>query len=180
MGLREPGRTWREPCPCRYSNPQATSSSAARPRDDGSSWTGGCSTWNQAFLPAWQRYRRALQQRNAALKTRNGSAAWTWDESLVADGMIVDECRRSFMALLEPVTTSIGDRLLGADIELDYQSGWAEGSALREALASSRDRDLQLGTSTVGPHRADIRIACGRDGPGTRYPAARRSWWRRR
>ena len=113
----------------------------------------------QTFLPAWQRYRRALQQRNAALKTRNGPAAWTWDESLIADGLIVDECRRSFMELLEPVTTGIGDRLLAADVTLGYQSGWAADSNLREALVSSRDRDLQLGTSTVGPHRADFRIA---------------------
>jgi len=111
-----------------------------------------------AFLPAWQRYRRALQQRNAALKTRSGPAAWVWDESLVADGTLVDACRRRFLDRLLTRVALVGERLLGADIELGYLSGWAEGNALAEALIASRDRDLQMATSTVGPHRSDIQI----------------------
>lgn len=111
------------------------------------------------FLPAWQRYRRALQQRNAALKSRSGSAAWVWDEALVADGTLVDACRRRFLDLLLPRVGLVGERLLGADIGLGYLSGWAEGTDLAEALAASRDRDLQMATSNVGPHRADIRIS---------------------
>ncbi len=111
------------------------------------------------FLPAWQRYRRALQQRNAALKTRSGSAAWVWDETLTADGTLVDGCRRRFLDLLLPRVGLVGERLLGADIELGYLSGWAEGTDLAEALLASRDRDLQMATSNVGPHRSDIRIS---------------------
>ena len=111
-----------------------------------------------AFLPAWQRYRRSVQQRNAALKARNPAAAWHWDESLIADGLVVDECRRRLMTLLQPAVQRVGERLLGAEVALSYLPGWAEGSALGEALVGSRDRDLQLGTSTVGPHRADFRI----------------------
>ncbi|MBL8200972.1 MAG: DNA replication/repair protein RecF [Chromatiales bacterium] len=109
------------------------------------------------FLPAWQRYRRALQQRNAALKTRSPSA-WVWDETLVAEGTLVDACRRRFLDALAQRVAVVGERLLGAQIDLAYQAGWAEGTALAEALAASRDRDLQLATSHVGPHRADIRI----------------------
>jgi DNA replication and repair protein RecF len=111
----------------------------------------------QGFLPAWQRYRRALQQRNAALKARSG-APWAWDDTLVAEGELVDACRRRFMAQLEPRARAAGERLLGADIELSYQSGWAEGLDLAAAVAGSRERDLQVGTSHVGPHRSDIRI----------------------
>lgn len=111
------------------------------------------------FLPAWQRYRRALQQRNAALKTRNGSGAWVWDETLALDGTLVDACRRRFLALMSPRVTLVGERLLGADIELGYLSGWAEGTDLAAALVASRDRDLQMATSNVGPHRSDIRIS---------------------
>lgn len=111
------------------------------------------------FLPAWQRYRRALQQRNAALKTRSGPAAWVWDETLVADGTLVDACRRRFLDLLQPRAGLVGDRLLGADVELSYHSGWAEGTDLAGALMASRDRDLQMATSNVGPHRSDIRIS---------------------
>lgn len=112
-----------------------------------------------SFLPAWQRYRRALQQRNAALKTRNGAAAWLWDESLVADGTAVDACRRRFLDLLAPRVALVGERLLGADIDLGYLSGWAEGTDLADALLANRDRDLQMATSNAGPHRSDLRIS---------------------
>lgn len=111
-----------------------------------------------AFLAAWQRYRRALQQRNAALKTRNAAGAWYWDNSLVTEGMVVDECRRRLLALLQPQVQQVAERLLGAALELHYQAGWAEDSTLECALAASRDRDLQMATSTVGPHRSDFRI----------------------
>lgn len=111
-----------------------------------------------AFLAAWQRYRRALQQRNAALKTRNAAGAWYWDNSLVTEGMVVDECRRRLLALLQPQVQQVAERLLGAALELHYQAGWAEDTTLESALVASRDRDLQMATSTVGPHRADFRI----------------------
>ncbi len=113
-----------------------------------------------SFLPAWQRYRRSLQQRNAALKARNAAAAWHWDDSLVADGLVVDECRLSLMAQLQPAVQEVGERLLGAgtEIELGYLPGWSDGSSLGEALVGSRERDLQLGSSSLGPHRADFRI----------------------
>lgn len=111
-----------------------------------------------SFLAAWQRYRRALQQRNAALKSRNGGAAWHWDEVLVADGLVVDACRRRQVGLLAPRVLVLAERLLGADVALDYQGGWAEGTGLADALEKSRERDLQMATSNVGPHRADFRI----------------------
>ncbi|MEO7386204.1 MAG: DNA replication/repair protein RecF [Gammaproteobacteria bacterium] len=110
------------------------------------------------FLPAWQRYRRALQQRNAALKNRSGAAAWVWDDGLAADGELVDSCRRRVMALLESRVTAVGETLLGAAIELDFVSGWPEGTTLASALRAGRDRDLQIGTSQTGPHRGDFRI----------------------
>jgi DNA replication and repair protein RecF len=111
------------------------------------------------FLPAWQRYRRSVQQRNAALKARNPAGAWNWDDSLLVDGSVVDECRRRFMAVLEPAVQKAGEQLLGAQVVLSYLPGWAEGSGLGDALVACRDRDLQLGTTSVGPHRADFRIS---------------------
>lgn len=111
------------------------------------------------FLSAWQRYRRALQQRNAALKARSGPAAWVWDETLAADGALVDACRRRFVDLLQPRVRLVGQRLLGAEIELVHLPGWAEGTELAAALVASRERDLQMATSSVGPHRADLRIS---------------------
>ena len=113
----------------------------------------------QRFLGAWQRYRRALQQRNAALRLRHESAAWVWDEILATDGEVVDQCRRQALARLVPIVKRVGAELLDAEVELYHQAGWPEGITLETALAASRERDLQLANSTVGPHRADLRIA---------------------
>ena len=112
-----------------------------------------------AFLDAWQQYRRALQQRNAALKSRSAETAWAWDASLVSAGLVVDQCRRQLVTrMLEPAQKA-GIALLDAEIELKYRSGWLEGTDLEAALIASRDRDQQMSSTTVGPHRADLVVS---------------------
>lgn len=112
----------------------------------------------QGFFPAWQRYRRALQQRNAALRMGDGPAAWAWDELLVTEGQQVDQYRRHVTAQLAPRVTAVAAALLEGELELALLSGWPEGSDLTEALGEARTRDVALGSSQVGPHRADLRI----------------------
>lgn len=110
----------------------------------------------QAFLEAWQQYRRALQQRNAALKQHSMEAAWAWDPALVRAGLLVDQCRRLLVGrMLAPVQRA-GVALLDAEIDLKYRSGWSEDSDFESALMAARDRDQQLSATTVGPHRADL------------------------
>jgi DNA replication and repair protein RecF len=110
----------------------------------------------QAFLEAWQQYRRALQQRNAALKQYSMEAAWAWDSALLPAGLLVDQCRRQLVSqMLGPVQRA-GLALLDAEIDLRYRSGWAEGTDFGSALIAARDRDQQMSSTTVGPHRADL------------------------
>ncbi|MBM4220849.1 MAG: DNA replication/repair protein RecF [Gammaproteobacteria bacterium] len=108
------------------------------------------------FLEAWQQYRRALQQRNAALRQHSAAPAWAWDSTLSSTGLLVDECRRRLVARMAGAVRQAGNNLLEADIELRYLSGWAEGTELAAALLAARDRDQQLGSTSVGPHRADL------------------------
>ncbi len=112
----------------------------------------------QGFFPAWQRYRRALQQRNAALRVGDGPAAWAWDELLVTEGELVDQYRHQVMAQLAPRVTAVAAALLEGELEIAQLSGWPAGSDLAAALGEARARDLALGSSQVGPHRADVRI----------------------
>lgn len=112
----------------------------------------------QPFLEAWQQYRRALQQRNAALKQHSNEAAWAWDGSLISAGLIVDQCRRQLVSRMLGPAQQLGLALLDAEIELKYRSGWAEGSDFGSALIAARDRDQQMSSTTVGPHRADLVI----------------------
>lgn len=109
------------------------------------------------FLDTWQRYHRALRQRNAALKPGgDAAAARAWDPELIAAGARLDEIRRSYLSVLEPTLAEFGNRLLGLPVSLAYHAGWAAGETLGEALLRSADRDRRYGITHVGPHRADV------------------------
>jgi len=109
------------------------------------------------FLETWQRYHRALRQRNAALKPGSDLAsARAWEPEIVAAGQRLDEIRRSYLELLEPTLEEFGLRLLGLPVSLGYHPGWASGESFAEALARSAERDQRHGITHVGPHRADV------------------------
>ena len=111
----------------------------------------------RAFMPTWQRYHRALRQRNAAL--RHGGApelTTVWDAELAAAGEALSELRGRYVELLAPGLSQIGRQLLGLDVALAYHRGWAADEAMVESLARGFERDRRYGMTHVGPHRADI------------------------
>jgi DNA replication and repair protein RecF len=111
-----------------------------------------------SFVDHWQRYQQALRQRNAALKAGQGRSAVTvWDLELVRYGELITDARRRYTEQLVPVATSVAVQLMGLDLTLGYRTGWA-GADFREALEGSFARDHELGSTQVGPHRADLTI----------------------
>jgi DNA replication and repair protein RecF len=115
----------------------------------------------QGFLESWQRYRRALDQRNAALRAGDWSAVSAWDEPLATAGVSVDLLRRRAVAQMLPGVQRLSEQLLGQPAEMDYHAGWAEGTDLRQALQESAARDRQMAGTQVGPHRADLKLRLG-------------------
>jgi len=119
-----------------------------------------------AFALAWQRYERALRQRNSALKAGDGRLAAAWEPELVAAAEWIDERRRVFLNALQPYWDDWISHWLSeeAAITWSYRRGWSSERALAEVLAEKRDQELDLGYGLVGPHRADLRFrAAGRD-----------------
>jgi DNA replication and repair protein RecF len=111
------------------------------------------------YLDRWRRFRRALKQRNAALRGgANRQALSGWDQELAELGIEIDEARRRMLDITRPALEAVGEALLGSQIDFDYQRGWAADKSLAEAIAGSLDRDQQMGSSQTGPHRADIRL----------------------
>jgi len=104
----------------------------------------------------WARYNRALKQRNAALKSGAGGIE-AWDEELVTHGTAITEARQRAMAKLSPRLLATFDRFGGLEVQAGFSAGWAGGS-LRDSLRAHLDRDRQRGTTTVGPHRADVSL----------------------
>jgi DNA replication and repair protein RecF len=108
------------------------------------------------FLAAWRRFRRALQQRNAAIKTGKGLQAWTAE--FIELGERVDQLRRAVIRRSEESLAAHSRQLLGTAVRFEYRGGWPADKSLGEAVAESRERDLQQGNSQVGPHRADLAL----------------------
>jgi DNA replication and repair protein RecF len=110
------------------------------------------------FLGVWRRYHRALQQRNAVLRSSGDEQLLAaWERELSAAGSRVDTLRREYAAELLPYFVDVADRLLGAQgARFTYRRGWAADQDLATQLVESRPRDQRLRTTTVGAHRADV------------------------
>ena len=110
------------------------------------------------FLPNWNRYQRALKQRNSLL--RSGTAPISlgpWNIELSRAGEELDDCRRRLFEKWRPLVAQCLGQFLPelGDCRSDYSRGWQEGQSLAVALDQCEDRDLFRGFTTVGPHRAD-------------------------
>ena len=51
-----------------------------------------------------------------------------------------------------------GAALLGADIDFRYAMGWSRELSLQAALEEHLERDVAMGATQAGPHRADLRL----------------------
>ncbi len=117
---------------------------------------------SKRYCTALSRYQKILMQRNNLLKDKRWDHVMdtlpVWDDQFALYAAKVVSERRQYLARLSPVaaeTLSLG---------MDGNYGADEESARLKILndvASSRERDLRLGFTSVGPHRDDIRILIG-------------------
>ena len=111
-------------------------------------------------LMIWRRFRRALKQRNAALKAKSTEAAIrSWNAEFLELASELDASRRRVLDLTIDSLQDYGLRLLDTELAFEYQRGWGREKELTEALESGLERELQLGSTQSGPHRADIKIS---------------------
>ena len=111
------------------------------------------------YLDLWRRYRRALKQRNAALRGKVRAEGLTgWDRELVELGGLLNDARERVLDITRPGLQELGNSLVGCTIDFDYQRGWAADRSLSEALIVSVERDRQVGTTHAGPHRGDLKL----------------------
>ncbi|MGI9190394.1 MAG: DNA replication/repair protein RecF [Longimicrobiaceae bacterium] len=124
------------------------------------------------YLVALQRYRQALQQRNALL--RQGAAAElvaSWNAGLVDWGSRVVSARVRWTGASEPAFAEHYARIAGgAEARLSYHTTLPDiagdesptAEVLRSAFAAGLQRsaasELRRGNTLVGPHRDDLRF----------------------
>jgi len=111
------------------------------------------------FLPAWRKFKKALSQRNALLKSRNPQPLNVWDKELAYYGTIVNSCRQQYLNKLKPVFLQIVSTFLDmASIDITLLSGWDTTKDLQQVLTEDRDKDLRYGYTHSGPHRGDFQV----------------------
>lgn len=121
------------------------------------------------FLLLWRRHARALKQRNSLLRQRRADPQLeAWEHELAQAGEALTAQREAHVARLQPHLEAMLAALLpGAGSgQLILNPGWRRQElSLADALLLARDRDLVQGHTSVGPHRADLRLEL-RDLPG--------------
>ncbi len=123
----------------------------------------------RGYLPALQRFRQILSQRNAAL--RNGRGPGTvevWDDGLTESGaqVMVERLRwvkrwredfSSYYRQVSGVRTGQVEYLPGVKLG-GAEDREAVRDAYRVALLEAREREFRLGNTLVGPQRDDLLI----------------------
>jgi len=120
------------------------------------------------FIGHWQNAQRILKQRNAALRLQSPRAMiQVWDAELTAVAQILNGLRKSHIEHFIEVFNRViqGFWAECADVTLGYKCGWDESLGLQAVLEKSFSRDLQLGYTQFGPHRADLLIRLNKTTP---------------
>ena len=119
------------------------------------------------YMAALQRYRRALAQRNAALKAGlAGDALEAWNRALATEGARLMEGRSAWVAERAESYADHYAAISGAEVAtIEYRpscrvgdGGDSSEEALRSALSEAEARDIRMRTTTVGPHRDELSI----------------------
>jgi DNA replication and repair protein RecF len=119
-------------------------------------------------------FERALRQRNGALRAARANPRLlehleVWSEQVAMTGSAVVRHRLAALDLLEPAVRRRYQELSSSyPPKLLYRATWAEDEpnkdpaqtveTLRAALRRSQGVDLERATTSVGPHRDDLRI----------------------
>ena len=117
------------------------------------------------FMSAWQRFQRAIKQRNNLLRRGkiSSDSLKPWDRELAVAGEAIDRARKSYVECLRPHFSELLARLTESieGLDLRYRRGWEQELSLSEALDRSLESDRQQGFTQVGPQRADLKVFAG-------------------
>jgi len=102
-------------------------------------------------------YAAALAQRDAALKRGERAAIAPWTAQLAALGAVLVESRIETLALLEPAFARAAGELGLTAARLGYEGE----PPIPDALEARLDRDLERGSTGLGPHLHDVSILAG-------------------
>jgi len=114
-----------------------------------------------SFGGEWRDFRRALEQRNALLRSVRGTEREleSWEARLAEAAVSVDARRTEYVDALAAELPSVLDELGGPEaVQAVYAPGWDRDRPYHEELLRQRNADREGGFTRAGPQRADLRL----------------------
>ena len=129
----------------------------------------GLSQQQKSYFICLQRYNKLLKQKNNLLKNYNHSdhadeMLDVWDLSLAKEGAIIISKRVEYIQTLNQAANRFHKEISmqKEELKLSYETTIENfdnvEKELYQKIVASREKDKELGFSTVGPHRDDIKI----------------------
>ena len=114
----------------------------------------------QHFFKVWQRYKKALMQRNAALKSKQKiDICQLWNNEISTAANSIDKQRQQYFNNLNPYFYKLKKLFFNDDVlQIKYRRGWPEDKKLIDLLEENPGKEYIKGFTYYGPHRADISL----------------------
>lgn len=128
----------------------------------------------QDYHRTWQRFRRALAQRNELLRRGAGDREIeVWEPALAEAGEAISAWRAAYTEAIERELVELVPAVLAPSptVALEYRRGWPAEMSLATALASRRRADRGQWVTGAGPHRAELIVRLG--GEDSRHRVSR-------
>ncbi len=113
---------------------------------------------NPLYAYYLSRYTKALTQRNALLRAKELSTIEIWEEDLIKSAEILQKKRAEAVEAISEKAKILYQELSSKseEIKLIYKPS----KISTQIFEKSRERELLLGYSLMGPHRDDLEITC--------------------
>jgi len=112
------------------------------------------------FFKAWQRFKKALMQRNASLKSKQKfDVCQLWNSEICKTANYIDKLRLQYFQKLSPYFDQLTTQFFTNDqVSIEYKRGWPSEKELSDLLDINLHKDRMKGYTYYGPHRAEILI----------------------
>lgn len=110
-------------------------------------------------------FHRSLKQRNASLKLKRDQSLNMWSEIFTTSGSLLSKKRNEFFEYSKDSFFGFAKNFkdkrvidLLNSLDIVFYKGWQEDTPLKESLDKSAETDYKRQTTTLGPHKADIKF----------------------
>ena len=112
------------------------------------------------FFQAWQRFKKALAQRNASLKSKqHNDVCQLWNNEIHNTAHYIDKLRQQYFDKLSPYLYQLTKQFFSGDsVDIQYKRGWPTDCTLLQLLEQNLQKERMKGYTQYGPHRAEITI----------------------